>query len=118
MLHTIPEKKTRKTPKQYTNNSINTLSHRRKDLTCPNKLFWQHILKELQQWQALEDKIILFMDHNEHTYDRLLRKSPADPSRLGLRKAVLQHTGKRTGATFFRGSKPISGLWISSAIEI
>jgi hypothetical protein len=42
----------------------------------------------------------------------------ADTSSLGLCKAVLQHTGIRTGATFFRGSKPIDGLWVSSNIDI
>ncbi len=31
---------------------------------------------------------------------------------------ILQHTGTRTGATFFRGSKPINGLWASSNLEI
>ncbi len=34
-----------------------------------------------------------------------------------MRKAVLQHTGNSPGATFFRGSKPIDGIWISSDID-
>jgi hypothetical protein len=58
------------------------------------------------------------MDHNEHTYDGPLGRALADTSGLGLRKAVLHHTGTQMGATFFRGSKPINGLWVSSNIDI
>ncbi len=58
------------------------------------------------------------MDHNEHTYDRTLGRALADTSGLRLQEAVLHHTGTQTGATFFRGSKPIDGLWVSRDIEI
>jgi hypothetical protein len=91
---------------------------KRKDLTCLNKLFWQHLLKQLTKWQTTRDRIFLFMDHNEHTYDGPLGRSLANPSILGLCEAILHHTGRRTGATFFWGSKPIDGLWVSSNIKI
>ncbi len=42
----------------------------------------------------------------------------ADTEELGLQEAVLHHTGKRTGATFFRGSKPFDGLWVTSDLDI
>jgi hypothetical protein len=58
------------------------------------------------------------MDHNEHTYDGPLGRALLDPEGVGLQEAVLRHTGKKTGATFFRGSKPINGLWVTSDIEI
>jgi hypothetical protein len=58
------------------------------------------------------------MDHNNHTYNRPLGRALADTSSLGLRKAVLHYTGTQTGATFFRGSKPINGLGVSSNINI
>jgi hypothetical protein len=58
------------------------------------------------------------MDHNKHTYDGLLGRMLLDPGGLALQEAVLKHTGKRTCATFFRGSKPINGLWVTSDIEI
>jgi hypothetical protein len=42
-----------------------------------------------------------------------------DPDGPGLREAILHHTQKRKGGTFFRGSKPIiDGLWITSDIDI
>jgi hypothetical protein len=63
------------------------------------------------------------MDHNEHTYDGSLGRALLDPEGVGLQEAVLRHTGKRTGATFFEGSKPIDGLWVTlvlchSAMEL
>ncbi len=58
------------------------------------------------------------MDHNEHTYDGPLGRALLDPEGVGLQEAVLRHTGKKTGATFFRGSKPIDELWVTSDIEI
>jgi hypothetical protein len=58
------------------------------------------------------------MDHNKHTYDGPLGRALANTSGLALKEAVLQHTGKRMGATFFRGGKPIDRLWVSSKIEI
>ncbi len=58
------------------------------------------------------------MDHNEHTYDEPLGRALLDPDGLGLQEAVLHHTGRRTGATFFQRSKPIDGLWVTSNIEI
>jgi hypothetical protein len=54
------------------------------------------------------------MDLSKHTYDGPLGRALADTSSLGLHKAVLHHTGTRTEATFFRDSKPIDGLWVSS----
>jgi hypothetical protein len=91
---------------------------KKKDLACPNKLFCQHLLKQLQEWRTAGDQIILFMDHNKHTYNGPLGRALADKSSLGLHKAVLHHTGTQTGPTFFRGSKPIDGLWVSSNINI
>jgi hypothetical protein len=81
-------------------------------------LFWQHLLKQLQEWQTAGDQIILSMEHNEHTYNGPLSKALTDTSGLGLREAVFHHTGTRTEATSFRGSKPTNGLWVSSNIDI
>ncbi len=58
------------------------------------------------------------MDHNKHTYDRPLSRVLSDPGGLGLQEAVLRQTGRRTGITFFQGSKPINGFWVTSSIDI
>ncbi len=79
---------------------------KKKDLTCPLIMFRQQLIKQLKKWRAEGDKILLFMDHNEHVYDRALRKTLSNSTGLNLQEVILQHTGTRTGATFFRGSKP------------
>ncbi len=91
---------------------------KKKDLTCPLIMFRQQLIKQLNKWRAEGDRIVLFMDHNEHVYDGALRKMLSDSTGLNLQEVILQHTSTRTGATFFRGSKPIKGLWASSNLEI
>ena len=58
------------------------------------------------------------MDHNKHVIDGAIGKALADRDGLDLQEAILQHTGRSPGATFFRGSKPIDRLWISSNIDV
>jgi hypothetical protein len=91
---------------------------RKKDLTCPLIPFRRDLIKQLQQWQEAGEKIILFMDHNEHVTKGALGKALGEREGLDLQEAIIHHTGKSPGATFFRGSKPINGLWVSSNIEI
>jgi hypothetical protein len=91
---------------------------KKNNLTCPNKLFCQHLIQQLKKWHSKGDRIILFIDHNKHTYDRPLGRALADAEGLRLQEAVLRHTSKRTGATFFHRSKPIHSLWVLSDIDI
>jgi hypothetical protein len=55
----------------------------------------------IEKWCRKGDRIILFMDHNKHTYDGPLGRALSDLDGLGLQETVLHHTGRRTGATFF-----------------
>jgi hypothetical protein len=64
------------------------------------------------------DKIILFMDHNKHVTKGVLGKALGDRDGLDLREAIIHHMGKSPGATFFRGSKSIHGLWVSGDIDM
>ncbi len=91
---------------------------KKKDLTYQNKLFCQHLIHQLKTWRKEGNRIILFMDHNEHIYDGPLGRALAGTDGLRLQEAVLRHTGRKTGATFFRGSKPIDGIWVTSDIDI
>ncbi len=91
---------------------------KKKDLTCPLILFRQDLIKQLKKLWAAGEKIILFMDHIEHVIEGALGKALADRDGLDLQEAIIQHTDKSPGATFFRGSKPIDGLWVSSNIDI
>ena len=58
------------------------------------------------------------MDHNEHVTSGPLGRDLKDKNGLDLREAVIQHTGASPGATFFRGSKPIDGMWVSEDLDI
>ncbi len=58
------------------------------------------------------------MDHNEHVYDGTLGKTLSDRNGLNLQEVILKQTGIQTGATFFRGSQPINGLWVSDDLDI
>ncbi len=91
---------------------------RKKDPTCHIVLFRKHLLKQITEWQAGRDRIILFMDHNEHVINRSLGKALAEKDKPDLREAIMHHTGTSPGATFCRGSKPIDGLWISNNLDI
>jgi hypothetical protein len=58
------------------------------------------------------------MDHNEHVINGPIGKELGDKDGLDLREAVVQHTGHSPGNTFFRGSRPINGVWVSSNLDI
>jgi hypothetical protein len=58
------------------------------------------------------------MDHNEHVYNGMLGKALSNREGLNLREVILDITGVQTGATFFRASHPIDGLWASADLDI
>jgi hypothetical protein len=91
---------------------------KKNDLTCPLIMFCKNLIKQLKLWRAAGDRIILCMDHNKHAVDGALGNGLADRDGLDLHKAILDHTGVSRGATFFQGSKPINGLWISNNLDI
>jgi hypothetical protein len=91
---------------------------KKKDLTCPLVLSCKQLVKQIKEWRAAGDRIILFMDHNEHVINGPLGKMLADKEGLDLREEIVHHTGTSPGTTFFQGSKPINGLWVSSNLDI
>jgi len=91
---------------------------KKKDLTCPRKIFQRDLIRQLKSWRESGDRIILFMDHNEHAIKGPLGRELGKKDGLDLREAILQYTGKSPGATFFRGSKPINGIWVSGDLDI
>ncbi len=75
-------------------------------------------MKQIKEWRKAGERITLVMDHNNHVINGPLGKELADKEGLDLREAIVQHTGTSPGATFFRGSKPINRMWVSSNLEI
>ncbi len=70
---------------------------RKKDLTCPRTLFWRDLIKQIKSWWELGDKIIIFMDHNEHVTNGLLGNKLSNRNGLDLREAIVHHTGQAQG---------------------
>jgi hypothetical protein len=91
---------------------------KKKGLTCPLILFQKHLVKQLREWRASGEKIVLFMDHNEHVIEGQLGKALADKDGLDLQEAVLSYTGASPGEIFFWSLCPIDGLWVSSDLDI
>ncbi len=91
---------------------------KKKNITCPLVFFRRDLIKQINEWRAEEDRIVLFMFHNKHITEGALGKAFGDREGLSLREAIIHHTGKGPGAIFFRGSKTINALWVSLDIDI
>ncbi len=91
---------------------------KKKDLTCPQTLFRRHLTTAIAKRRDASERIVLFMDHNEHVYDGMLGKTLSNRDGLNLQEVILKQTGAPTGAMLFRGSQPIYGLWASDDLDI
>ena len=58
------------------------------------------------------------MDANEHIYKKSLGKSLTKTSGLAMNEVVGAFTNEPLGATFFRGSNPIDGVWATLDIVV
>ncbi len=91
---------------------------KKKDLTCQRTLFRRHLTAAIDNWRRAGESIILFMDYSKHVYDGTLGKALSNREGLNLQEVILKQTGIPTGATFFRGSHPIDGLWALDNLTI
>ena len=74
-----------------------------KDRTCPRKYLHNDLIKKLQDWREEGDWIILCMDANEDIYKKSLGKSITERDVPNMHEVVGTFTGKKIGATLFRG---------------
>ena len=58
------------------------------------------------------------MDVNIDIYGKSIGKALTMSENLQMIEAVGNYTGKKIGATFFRGTKPIDGVWVTSDLVI
>ena len=58
------------------------------------------------------------MDANENIYKDHIGKALTDEDGLGMIEAVGNHTGEQIGATFFRGTEPIHGVWVTPEVVV
>ena len=89
-----------------------------KDHTCPRTRFKNDLLAQLRTWIEQGDRIIVCMDVNEYIYCKSIGKSLTMSEDLQMIEAVGNYTGKKIGAKFFRGTKPIDGVWVTSDVVI
>ena len=58
------------------------------------------------------------MDANENIYKDHICKALTDEDGLGMIEAVGNHTGEKIGATFFRGTGPKDGVWVTPEVAV
>ena len=58
------------------------------------------------------------MDVNKDIYRKSIGKALTRDEGLNIEEAVGNFTGKKIGATFFRGVKPIDGVWVTPDVAI
>jgi hypothetical protein len=90
----------------------------KKDTTCPRKRFHDDLLKQLNKWRQEGDRLIVCMDANKDIYKKSIGKSLTSREGLNMVEVVGEFTGRRIGATFFRGSKPIDGIWATPDLVV
>lgn len=58
------------------------------------------------------------MDVNRDIYRKSIGNALIGTDDLYMIEAVDIYTGQRIGATFFRGKKPVNGIWVTYAVFI
>jgi hypothetical protein len=106
-----------------TDNSTTYQQHRRyfrvrNKNQCPRTLFRENLISTLSKWREEGDCLIVCLDANKHIYKKLIGKALTDGDGLAMKEVVGEFTGTPIGSTFFRGSKPINGVWATSDIAV
>jgi hypothetical protein len=73
----------------------------KKDLSCPRKRFREDLVKQLEEWRNMGDRLIVCLDTNKDIYKKSIGKALTNKDGLHLSEEVGDFTGKRFGATFF-----------------
>jgi hypothetical protein len=75
-------------------------------------------MAQLKEWRAEGGRIVVCMDANEDIYRKSIGKALMDQDGLNMSEVVGDFTGKKLGATYFRGTKPIDCIWATKDIVI
>ncbi len=85
-------------------------------LACtPYQLFLDDLTKQIKCWQAAGDRILLFIDANEHILSGRISKKLAE---LGIQERSHKFWGSTEPNTYIDGSQPIDGIFASPELEI
>jgi hypothetical protein len=58
------------------------------------------------------------LDANENIYQGELGRGLTKLNGLGMKEVVGEFTAQQLGATYFRGSEPIEGVWTTGDITV
>ncbi len=73
----------------------------------------------MKQWRKDGERLILCVDTNKNIYRGGLERQLTDLNGLGTMKVVMgQFTARQLGATYFRGSEPLDGIWATSNLTV
>ena len=75
-------------------------------------------MAQLKEWRTEGDWIVVCMDANEDIYRKSIGKALMDQDGLNMSEVVGDFTGEKLGTTYFRGTKPIDGIWATKDIVI
>ena len=92
--------------------------NKQKEITCPRKRLVNDLIKHLETWREEGARIVLCAYANENIYDKALGKRLTSTLGLNMKEVVGSFTGQQVGATSFRGSKPIDGIWATSDLVV
>jgi hypothetical protein len=92
---------------QHCRDLINKL----KDDSCPRAHFWDDLLRQIKKWRMDGERLIICLDANENIYRGELGRRLTELDGLGMKEVVGDFTARQLGATYFRGSEPIDGVW-------
>jgi hypothetical protein len=81
-------------------------------------LFREHLINMLSKWRAEGDRLIVCLDANEDIYNKSIGQALRDIDGLAMKEVVGEFTRTPLGTTFFRGSKPIDGIWATSDLTV
>ena len=84
----------------------------------PTCLFPRRADKQMKTWRSKVNRLIVCMDANNHIYKGAIGTALTDNNGLAMKEVVLNATGKALGATYFRESTPIDGIWATRDIGI
>ncbi len=90
----------------------------KKDLICPRKKFHNDLVSQMEKWRKDEDHFVVCLDENEDIYKKSLGIFFTKSDSLNMSEVVGGFTGKKIGPTFFRGSKPIDGIWAMQDVVV
>ena len=69
------------------------------------------MIKQLVKWREQRGTLVVCLNTNGDIYKKNFGKELVQTSELDMTEVNGNFTGRKAGATFFRGKGPIDGVW-------